>query len=238
MPFGLCNAGASFQRLMDIVISGLHPELCLVYLDDIIVFSRTIPEHLERLQLVLTQIQDAGLKLKPEKCSLLQKQVSFLGHLVSEVRISTDERKIDAIFTWPTPISVRELRSFLGLASYYRRFIEHFASIATLLHRLVKSNGAFVWTTEAQRAFERLKEILTPPPILAMTTDDDEFTLDTDASNSAIGAVLSQRQEGVERVVAYASRALDRREQNYCTTRKELLAVVHFVRISNNTFSV
>ena len=230
MPFGLCNAGATFQRLMDVILSGLHPDVCLVYLDDIIVHSKTTEQHLERLEAVFTRLSEAGLKLKPEKCRFFQRSVSFLGHVISYEGIATDPEKTRAVAEWPPPSSVKELRAFVGLASYYRRFVRDFAKIAAPLHVIMKKNQRFHWNDEAQKAFDELKLALTSPPILAMPNDLGEFVLDTDASDRAIGAVLSQRQNGVERVVAYASRALDRREQNYCVTRKELLAVVHFLR--------
>ena len=230
MPFGLCNAGATFQRLMDVVMSGLEFQICLVYVDDIIVFSETIDQHLERLVTVLDRLRSAGLKLKPEKCALFQKSVSFLGHVVSEYGIATDPKKIEAIQEWPVPSSIREVRAFVGLAGYYRRFVPQFAAIARPLHALVGKGGKFTWSEEAQKSFDQLKSMLTSPPILAMPTDSGEFILDTDAANETIGAVLSQIQDGQERVIAYASRRLDRREMNYCVTRKELLAVVHFLR--------
>ena len=230
MPFGLCNAGATFQRLMDIVMSGLHLEICLVYLDDIVVYSGTAKQHLERLQMVFDRLSAAGLKLKPEKCKFFQKSVMFLGHVISDRGIGTDPAKIAQVADWPAPTSVSELRTFLGLASYYRRFVRNFANIAAPLHALTKKNVQFRWSAEAQESFEVLKLALTTPPVLAMPTDEGEFTLDTDASERAIGAVLSQRQHGEERVIAYASRSLDRREQNYCITRKELLAIVHFLK--------
>ena len=229
MPFGLCNAGATFQRLMDIVMTGLHMDICLVYLDDIIVYSNSMETHLNRLVTVLERLRSARLKLKPEKCALFQKSVSFLGHVVSDTGIGTDPQKIKAVVEWPTPTCIRDVRSFLGLAGYYRRFVKDFATIASPLNEVIKK-GAFNWNEKEKKAFEKLKYLLTTPPILAMPTDDDEFTIDTDASDYAIGAVLSQKQNGVERVIAYASRALDRRERNYCVTRKELLAVVNFLR--------
>jgi transposase InsO family protein/predicted aspartyl protease len=230
MPFGLCNAGATFQRLMDIVMSGLNLHICLTYLDDIICYSTTLEQHLERLEIILGRLRSAGLKLKPEKCSLLQKSVSFLGHLISQDGIHTDPKKIEAVWNWPTPVCVKDVRSFVGMASYYRRFVKDFAKVAAPLHAIARKNQKFQWTDEAQKSFDALKEAMTTAPILAMPTDLDDYTLDTDASDFAIGAVLSQKQEGVERVIAYASRSLDRREQNYCVTRKELLAVVHFLK--------
>jgi len=160
MPFGLCNAGATFQRLMDMVISGLAFEVCLVYLNDVIVFSTTIDEHFRQLSAVLTRLRDAGLKLKPSKCRLLQNHVAFLGHIVSENGISTDPEKVRAVADWPTPTNLREVRSFVGLCSYYRRFVEGFARISATLHDMTKKGRTFCWTSECQEAFERLKSVL------------------------------------------------------------------------------
>jgi RNase H-like domain found in reverse transcriptase/Reverse transcriptase (RNA-dependent DNA polymerase)/Zinc knuckle len=230
MPFGLCNAGATFQRLMDIVMTGLNMNICLVYLDDIICYSSTIEEHLERLMVLLQRLQKAGLKLKPEKCSLFQKSVSFLGHTISEFGIGTDSKKTKAVSEWPVPTCLRGVRSFVGLASYYRRFIKDFAKVAAPLNEIARKNARFLWTVEAQNSFDCLKSAMTSTPILAMPTDHDDFILDTDASDFAIGAVLSQKQNGEERVIAYASRSLDKREKNYCVTRRELLAVVYFLK--------
>ena len=230
MPFGLCNAPGTFQRLMDLILSGLNLEICLVYLDDIIIFSQTLEEHFERLETVFHRLVQAGLKLKPEKCVLLQKSVKFLGHVVSKDGVATDPDKTRAVADWPVPTSVSEVRSFLGLCGYYRRFVRDFATIAAPLNALTRKNAKFVWSSDAQRSFEALKVALTSPPVLAMPQDQGEFILDTDAAQASIGAVLSQVQAGEERVVAYASRTLDRREQNYCVLRRELLAIVFFLK--------
>ena len=230
MPFGLCNAGATFQRLMDVVMSGLHLDICLVYLDDIILFSRTVEEHLERLVRILARLHSAGLKLKPEKCSLMQRSVSFLGHVVSGAGIATDPDKTKAVSEWPVPATVKDVRSFLVLAGYYRRFVRGFAEMAAPLHALTKKDCTFEWTDITQSAFDALKNALTTPPVLAMPNDVDIFILDADSSNHTIGSVLSQVQGGVERVIAYASRTLDKREMNYCITRKELLAIVYSLK--------
>ena len=229
MPFGLCNAGATFQRLMDLVMSGLHLDICLVYLDDIVVFARSAEEHLQRLKVVFQRLLKAGLKIKPGKCSFFRRSVSFLGHVVSKDGIETDPEKTRTVTEWPVPTSVTEVRAFLGLASYYRRFVRDFSKLAGPLNALLQKNRRFEWTEEAQQSFEALKSALTSPPVLAMPSDEGDFTLDTDASNESIGAVLSLCQEGVERVIAFGSRSLDKRERNYCVTRKELLAVVHFL---------
>jgi transposase InsO family protein len=215
---------------MDVVMSGLSYQTCLVYLDDIIVFSHDIETHLERLRGVLARIRAVGLGIKPAKCRFLQASVSFLGHVISATGISTDPRKIETVKDWPVPSCLRDVRAFLGLASYYRRFVKGFAKIASPLHEMTRKNARFTWTTVCQEAFEQLKLALSTPPVLCTPDDESPFILDTDASDLAMGAVLSQVQEGVERVVAYASRTFNRVQRNYCVTRKELLAVVTFLR--------
>jgi len=221
MPFGLCNAGATFQRLMDVVMSGLYPDMCLVYLDDVIVFSETAEEHLVRIGRVFERLRKAGLRLKPSKCELFQKSTKFLGHVISDAGIRTDPEKTECVKNWPTPNSNSDVRSFLGLASYYRRFVRGFSEIAKPLTESLKKGVSFRWDEKKEYAFVRLKEALTTPPVLAMPTDTGRFVLDTDASDESIGAVLSQIQDGEEKVIAYASRKLDKREKNYCVTRKE-----------------
>ncbi|KAM8865066.1 uncharacterized protein ACB058_006440 isoform 2-T2 [Synchiropus picturatus] len=194
MPFGLCNAPATFQRLMDRVLAGLQWETCLVYLDDIIVLGSDVEQMLERL--------GQG--------------------------VATDPVKVDKVKNWPTPRSVMEVRQIVGLASYYRCFVKNFASAAKPLHELTKKYAQFNWTTECQNAFDELKDKLSTAPVLSYPLDQGELYLDTDASDCGIGAVLSQVQCGEEKVLAYGSRRLSVTEQNYCTTRRELLAVVNF----------
>jgi len=230
VPFGLCNAGATFQRVMDLALRGLNFDMCLVYLDDIIVYSADVAEHLRRLDLLFQRLRSANLKLKPSKCQLLRTSVAFLGHVVSGQGVGTDPEKIVAVKDWPCPISLKEVQSFLGLAGYYRRFVPAYAERAAPLHRLAQKGASFLWTEGCQTAFDSLREALVGAPILAMPADGAGFILDTDASNDSIGAVLSQVQDGVERVIAYASRTLSRSERNYCVTRRELLAIVYFVK--------
>jgi len=208
----------------------VHSHVCLIYLDDIIVFAGSLEQHLDRLVMVFERLRTAGLKLKPEKCLLPQKSVSFLGHVVSGQGIATDPSKIKLVAEWPTPRSLRDVHAFLGLAGYYRRFVAGFASIAGPLHAMMGKGKKFLWTPEAQQSFYCLNVALTSQPILAMPQDEGEMILDTDASDTVIEAVLSQKQGGYVKVIAYASRRLDRREANSCVTRKELLAVVHFMR--------
>jgi hypothetical protein len=226
LSFGLANAPALFQRLMDLVLSGLTWEVCLVYLDDIIVFSDTFRQHLERLSMVFNRLRTAGLKINASKTHLFQRRVSFLGHVVSEAGIEPDPSKIEAVRTWPRPRNLTELRSFVGLASYYRDHIKSFASIARPLHVLTRKGARFEWTQAQEMAFNQFKDLLTSAPVLSAPMDTGTYILDADASNEAVGIVLQQIQDGKERVIAYASRCLDNAERSYCTTRKELLAII------------
>lgn len=230
MPFGLCNAPATFQRLMDSVLAGLNFEICLVYLDDIIVFSKDLDSHLSRLSQLLQKLREANLKLKPSKCCLLQRRVSFLGYVVSKAGVETDPDKISAIVDWPVPQNLRQSRAFVGLCQYYRRFVPNFSEVAKPLHELTKKGVRFHWDDSCQTAFDRLKQALSGASVLALPRDQGEFILDCDASDSAIGGVLSQIQDGEERPICYASQLYNKHEKNYNVTRKELLAVVTFVK--------
>ncbi|KAK3083081.1 hypothetical protein FSP39_013432 [Pinctada imbricata] len=230
MPFGLCNAPATFERLMEMVLCGLQWTVCLVYLDDIVVIGKSFHQMLKNLECIFNRLSSAGLKLKARKCSLFAKKVEYLGHIISEKGVSTDPRKITTVQNWEEPKSVKELRSFLGLCSYYRRFIKGFATIAKPLHKLTSSDTMYVWTKECQEAFNSLKFKLTNSPILAYPDFREPFILDTDASEFGIGAVLSQKINREEKVIAYASRVLSKSEKRYCVTRKELLAVVTYVK--------
>jgi len=230
MPFGLCNAPATFQRLMDCVLAGLQWSSCLVYIDDVIIIGRSFDEHLHHLQQVFDRLKSAGLKIQPSKCHFLQREVNFLGHIVSSTGVSPDPSKTSKIKDWPVPQSVQEVQQFLGLANYYRRFIKNFATIAKPLHQTTERKKPFQWTPECEQAFTQLKTCLTTAPILAMPDWTKPFIVDTDASETGIGAVLSQcDSNGNEQVIAYASRLLTKPERNYCVTRKELLAVVTFL---------
>ncbi|KAK3102361.1 hypothetical protein FSP39_010822 [Pinctada imbricata] len=230
MPFGLVNAPSTFERLMEDVLRGLQWQECLVYIDDIISISSDFEEGLQRLERIFLRLQDANMKLKPSKCILFQKKVNFLGHIVSECSISTDPIKVEAVQTWPRPRTPKQVRSFLGLCSYYRRFVQGFADIARPLHKLCEKGAKFVWTEECDSSFENLKQRLCTSPILAYPIPGLPFILDTDASHAAVGAVLSQVQEDAERVISYMSIAMNVHERSYCITRKELLAVITALR--------
>lgn len=226
MPFGLCTAPATFQRVMDTVLAGLKWQTCLVYLDDVVIFSNTFDEHLQRLRAVLQAITNAGLTLKPTKCRFGYRELKFLGHIVSSEGIRPDPQKTDAVAAFPTPTDKKTIRQFLGLCAYYRRFIRNFSRVAAPLNYLTKESVAFEWKEEQQRAFEELKLALQTPPLLGHFDQDAETEIHTDASNKGLGAVLIQKQNGAEQVIAYASRALSRAESNYSATEKECLAVV------------
>ena len=203
MPFGLCNAPATFQRLMDCVLAGLHWQSCLVYLDDVIILGRSFSEHLHNLRDVFDRFREAGLKLKPSKCTFGQKEVAFPGHIVSDKGVATDPAKVAAITNWPTPRSRKEVQQFLGLGNYYRRFIKDFATIAKPLHRLTETGREFCGRSHVKRLFGSSKVKLASAPILAFPDFAQTFVLDTDASNEGIGAVLSQVEDGKETVIAY-----------------------------------
>ena len=230
LPFGLTSAPATFQRLMEQVLRGLHWKTALLYLDDVIVISPDFPSHLLRLEEVLQRLQKAGLKLKPQKCELLQEEVRYLGHIVSADGIATDPEKIAAIKNWPTPQNLKQLQAFLGTAGYYRQYLPEFATVAKPLHQLTSKGAEWIWDSEAQAAFEELRQRLTAAPILGYPDPRLEYILDTDASDVGVGAVLSQIQQGQERVIAYFSKTLSPAERNYCVTRRELLAVVKAVK--------
>ena len=195
-------------------------------MDDIIVAGDSISQCLERLEHVFQRLQGAGLKFKPSKCSFFQKTVQFLGHVISEEGIQTDPERIAVVRDWPVPTTPKQMRSFLGLCSYYRRFINKFADIARPLHKLTEKATRFNWTESCQQAFDLLKQTLTSAPILSYPKEQGKLILDTDACQEALGAVLSQVQGDMERVLGYFSKSLSKTERVYCVTRKELLAVV------------
>ena len=211
---------------MDLVMSGLNYESLLVYLDDIIVFFESLEVHLVRLELLFLRLEAAGLKLKASKCHIMQQRVLFLGHVVTPQGITTDPDKIKLVTDWPPPRNLKEVRSFVGLCSYYRRYVKDFARVAEPLHGLTRKNVRFEWTSACAEAFEKLKTCLTTAPVLALPTDDDRYVLDTDASDVGLGAVLSKVTDEGEKPIAFGSRLCNGAERNYNVTRRELLAVI------------
>ena len=231
MPFGLTNAPAVFQRLMQHVVCPLNPttgrDFVSVYLDDILVFSRTLEDHLMHLHTVIHRLKEVGLKLKPTKCRFVQHELEYLGHIVSCEGLKTNPRLVTAVQDFPLPRTVRDIKRFIGLASYYRRFILNFARLARPLHLLTRKGAIFVWSCRCNEAFSALKERLTTAPVLAYPDFTRDFVLETDASIQGLGAVLGQHQNDQKvHPVAYASRALSNAEQRYAVTELETLAVV------------
>ena len=226
VPFGLCNAPATFSRLMDCVLAGLHWETCLFYLDDIIVFSSTWEEHLARLCEVFEHLRHAKLKLGATKCTFAAKEVNYLGHRVTEEGLLPDSSLLAAIREIPPPKTATEVRYFLGLAGYYRRYVKGFAAIAAPLHALTRKDAVFHWSEDCQAAFDQLKTLLTTSPITAFPDFSQAFRLYTDASTAGLGAILAQVRDGKERIICCASRALNKAEKSYPATKLECLAIV------------
>ena len=226
MPFGLTNAPATSQRLMDAVFAGLKWRNLLVYLDDIIVYSSSFDQHVQDLEEVFERLKAARLKLKPSKCYLFQKELTYLGHLVSQKGIRPDLDKIKAITSMPAPKSKSDVRSFLGMCNYYRKFIPDFAKTSYPLNHLTKDAVHFKWSEEHQEAFSSLISLLGKAPILIHPDFTLPFKVQTDASDFGLGAVLSQIVDGKEHVVQYLSRTLQPAEQKWCIREKEALAII------------
>ena len=245
MPFGLTNAGASFCRLMEMCISDQQYITLLFYLDDICVFAETADQMLDRIQLVFNRLKEFSLKIKPKKSHFFQAKVDFLGHVLSKNGVSPNPEKIEKARDWPTPTNSKEVHLFIGLASYYRRFIPNFAKWAGPLHALIipastqykvqtgllkKSDLLeFKWTEECETGFTNLKQALISAPILTYPDYSKAFILETDASLKGLGAVLFQRgDDGAVRVIAYTSRSLrpgEKSMRDYSSAKIELLAL-------------
>ena len=230
MPFGLHNAPATFQRLMQRVLHKVLNVCALVYLDDIIVFSKNFEDHLAHLNTVLKLLGKHGLKVSPAKCHLAKAELKFLGHQVSGKGIEVDTDKVKAIREMPPPTDKRGIRGFIGMASYYRKFIPEFSEVAAPLTALTKKDARFKWLDEHQKAFDTLKIQLSSAPVLAYPQYDRIYKLQTDASHTALGAVLTQEENGIDRPISYYSRKLNDAETRYTVTEKEALAIVAAVK--------
>lgn len=257
MAFGLTNAPATFQRLMETCMGDIHLRECLIFLDDILVFSQSFDDHLKRLEGVFEKLEKHNLKLKPSKCEFFMSEVKYLGHIVSEEGVKTDPDKIEALKSWPVPKNIKELRSFLGFTGYYRRFIKDYARVVHPLTELLAGHSTakgknqrnskkipWVWDKKQQSAFETLISKLTNPPILSYADFSKPFILNIDASTEGLGAVLYQNQNGLEHVIAYGSRSLKPSEKLYPAHKLEFLclkwAVVDKFKdyLYNNSFEV
>ena len=224
MPFGLTGAPSSFQRFMDKIFRGLS--FVSIYLDDILIHSPDEEAHKTHLQEIFSRLSEAGVTLRGKKCRIGMMSVTYLGHVFSAKGMEPDPDKVRAVQEWPIPRSITDVRQFLGLASYYRRYIQHFSHIAAPLHALTQKNAAFKWTEDCQRSFATLKNNLLQPPILSypqFQSTAKQFVVYTDASDVGLGAVLEQNNC----VIAYASRTLTKSERNYSVIQKECLAIVY-----------
>jgi transposase InsO family protein len=231
LPFGLTNAPATFMTLMNDIFHEYLDEFVVVYLDDILIYSKTKEDHLKHLRKVLLKLREHRLYAKLKKCELFKNKVEYLGHYISGEGIAVDERKVEVIKKWPNPTNLTELRSFLGLASYYRKFVKNFSAIASSLTTLLRKDIPYEWKPDQQEAFNKLKEKLTSAPVLLIPDQTKPFTVTTDASDTAIGAVLSQDHGKGDQPIAFESRKLNSAELNYATHEKELLAIVHAIKL-------
>ena len=226
MPFGLCNAPGTFQRCMMGIFSDMIEIILEIFMDDFSVFGDSFESCLENLRKVLERCQEKNLVLNWEKCHFMVTQGIVLGHIVSKDGIEVDKAKVELISNLPTPKCVRDIRSFLGHAGFYRRFIKYFSAIARPLCTLLAKDVPFTWSQACDTAFTKLKNMLVSPPIMRSPNWNLPFEIMCDASDYAIGAVLGQREDKKAFVIYYASKTLDSAQANYTTTEKEFLAVV------------
>ena len=237
MPFGLCNATATFQRLIGQALTSVtkkYGNLIMCYVDDVVIATPTVEDHIERLEEVFSCMKQAGLKCKPSKCEILRDSIRYLGRLVDKHGVRPDPEAVEAVLTWKAPKTDTQLMSFLGFANYYREFIKGYADKIYPMQRLMRNKGKkFTWTDEAQVSFENIKRELCEAPVLGMPTEKGMFVLDTDASVVAISGILHQEQEWngrtVLRPIAYGSKVLSDTEMKYGAPKAEMFAVITFV---------
>lgn len=224
LPFGLKISTNSFQRMLSIALAGLDSEAFL-YVDDIIIFGCSLKHHNQNLVKTFDRLRKYNLKVNPLKCNFLKTEVTYLGHLITNEGIKTDPKKYDVVKNYPEPTSADEAKRFIAFCNYYRRFIPKFAEIAKPLNNLSKKDVEFTWNEECRKAFSELKQKLINPPILKYPNFNETFILTTDASNYALGAVLSQGEIGEDLPISYASRTLNKYELNKPIIEKELLSI-------------
>ena len=232
MPFELTNDPATFKRLMETCLGDFNLHWCIICLDDIVIFSKDLASHLQRLEAVFWKLEEAGLKFKPSKCELFQWQLAYLGHVISTQGVATDEGKIKAIKNWPTPLNITEVRSFLRFMGYYCQFIPKFVQVAWPLHELTlcknagRKKAAIMWNSRCQQAFNDLKRLCTRAPILVYADFTKPFKLHTDACGTGLVVVLYQIwEDSTEAVIAYVSRSLSKAESHDPAHKLEFLAL-------------
>jgi len=230
-PFGLMNAPSTFQQLMNTVLHELIGACVLSYIDDILIYSPTLERHQADVERVLQLLQKHKLYIKLKKCEIFQKEVTFLGHKVSENGLSVEEEKTKAINEWPTPTNVDQVHSFVGSVGYYRKFIRNFAEISCPLTHLFKKGVDFHWNEAQEQSFKRLKEALSTAPVLMTPNYKKEFNIASDASANGIGGVVFQLDENnKERPIAFYSRQLIDREKAWSIYERELLALIECLK--------
>ena len=229
LPFGVASAPAVFQRAMDTILQGVPGVIC--YLDDILVTGKSDGEHFHNLEEVLKRLQHHGVRLRKDKCHFLKESVEYLGHQIDETGVHTSPQKVKAVVDAPSPRTIQELRSFLGLLNYYARFLPNLASTLHPLHALLCQDQPWQWSDLCEQAFQAAKQKLVEAPVLAHYNPEHPIVLAGDASAYGIGAVISHKlPDGSERPVAYASRTLTKSERNYAQVEKEALSLVFSVR--------
>lgn len=226
MPFGLKSAPSTFQRMMNNILGELLGTKALVYIDDILVTGESLAEHNQKLRQIFSKMREYNLKIEPDKCDFLKQELTYLGHVVTPDGVKPDPKKTEAILKFPIPKNPKDVKSFLGLAGYYRKFISDFSAIARPLTNLLKKEISWTWDEREQNSFEMLQAKLSSAPLLQYPDFTKPFIITTDASGYAIGAILSQGKLGQDKPISYASRTLNQAELHYTTTEKELLAVV------------
>lgn len=229
LSFGLKNSPAIFQRMMNTALAGLTSTQCFVYVDDIVIYGSSLEDHNRKLQNVMSRLRQHNLKLQPSKCEFLKKSCEYLGHVISDKGVSPNPKKIECVVKLPRPKTEKDIKSFLGMTGFYRKFISDYSTIAKPLTALLRKDTPFLWSHEQETAFQTLKQKLINHPILQYPDFNQPFILTCDASNVGIGSVLSQMINDKDLPIAYYSRTLNSAEQNYSTTEKELLAIVNSV---------
>ncbi|HLP34775.1 MAG TPA: reverse transcriptase domain-containing protein [Amoebophilaceae bacterium] len=227
LPMGLKNSPSIFQRLMQIVLSGCLGTFAFIYIDDILIHSKTAERHLQDLTTILQRLKRAGLRIKASKCQLFRTEVEYLGFLTGREVLKVNPRKMEAITNFPRPVKVRDVQAFLGLIGYFRIFVRNFAERARPLYQLLKQDQQWHWTKECEDLFLAFKKILSEAPVLAFPDFTKPLILTTDASGYAAGAILSQIQDGMERIIASASKVFSDKETCYSNTEREMTAVVY-----------
>ena len=226
MMFGMSNSPAVFQRMMDDILRGLE-HCAIVYLDDILIFSQNEEEHTKHVKEVLTRLRENDLFAKPEKCIFHTDTLEYLGTWIEKGKLRMDQDKVKAVLDWPTPKRIKDIQSFLGFANFYRHFIKDFSKYSRHLSQLIQKNEKWNWGPKQEEAFNKLKEAFTQAPILILPDEEKPFHLETDASQYAVGAVLSQiGEDGKLHPVAYFSQKLSPEEQKYEVFEQEMLAVI------------